>query len=404
MAPAASDDSPTRAPPREPARGGKDKAKPVDEFDRSWPRSGQPAHQASQRDPPPHTSSTVSAPPPPRNLFNERSNRLEPVPPHTSQSRWKQDEPSPAPTLFTKRGGLRPAEHALASLERDHPPHISQPGQLSTQRPGAEARPTERAWQQGSALRREPSVTPTGAWGQPDTRMRDAPPHVARQLSSHEQPGPTGQTAPIPKLASSSPHVAHARRPSDAPSVPEPPPKEAPLPVASIPPQESTPQPESTPQQVSIPQQDVPPPEAAPLLPAAVAPKPAPVDALSYEEASKAVLQNAAERARQRRQQEEEEREAQRERARQKAAELERMLSPVPEPTPPSADKVPLPDQKPVSVRIYPFPPRYSRKTLKYCTRRLMCWLFSKMLAKWPRPDQLRPRVQSPHHSRRRRQ
>jgi serine/arginine repetitive matrix protein 2 len=325
IAPAAEDSSPEGSddhPKMEtdiPTTSLTDKDRLADDFDRSWPKSSQVAHQHGQRDLPPHTATAPGGPPPSRNIFNERSNRLEPVPPNLSQ-RWRTEEHSHPP--FTKRGSVR-SEHG--GPERGLPPHMSQPGPQSIRkRPeDVDSRPVDRPWQS-----RRDSTNHSAPWNSPtphDARTRDAPPHGPSGVPFDGMPPPSRPSPPVS-------HPSRARRPSDATSARDGSQRSGPS---------ASPQLQHAPEPAKVPVAEDP---AGPAD-----------DVLTFEEASKTAMHNAAERARQRRQQEEDERERQRERARLKAAELERKMSQVAVTPSERADEQPeSTDEKKVPVRISP--------------------------------------------------
>jgi serine/arginine repetitive matrix protein 2 len=375
----------------EPAPRGKEKER--DEFDRSWPKSTQAAHTLGQRDLPPHTAVGAGAStsagantgvgagagagaPPGRALFNERSNRMEPVSSNVNvnvvpPNRWKVQGDQPSLPIFTKRGingdhgpGPSPGpSHTTAGgpqselRDRGRPPHMPPPGsqqpvQKEESRPdrSPSAKPAPPA-----RLNREPSIqTRTRDSVSPvDMRGRDAPPHAfsnvtpAQRRVSYTMPPPPVPSRPGP--ASQQSFSGHARRlsTSSRTSVTEsvgtshggPPPTSPSLSKArdAIPPATSpTPAPGPT---------------VAPA-PVLVEPAPLPADALSLDEATKVTMQSAAERAKQRRQQEEEDRLKAIERAKQKAAELERRMVEAAKASEPPAVPAPMPVPVPASASI----------------------------------------------------
>ncbi|OSD05956.1 hypothetical protein PYCCODRAFT_1474843 [Trametes coccinea BRFM310] len=294
----------------------------VDDFDRSWPPS-RPTHHApgqhrdQRSDGHPVSPSTTSHSPSEssRVLFNERSNRLEP---------YSHQRHGPPPATFNRRGSR--SDNSISPIEprRDAPPHTQlqgvqllqkggQPdGHTFSRAPGGDRPPGPH---DGSRFRdRQPFQRDHGPWqtnGHPGPDRHPGafgPPHPPRDASFDDRARRPPMLEP--------PNVDHRRQLPPHLSVVgsrHPPPIRTDGPVA--------PQPPSLPR-------EPPPPSAA----SQAATSPATTDkglpattlpAVDLDEARKAAMHIAAERARLRRQQEEEEREKERERARRKAAELE---------------------------------------------------------------------------------
>ncbi|KAI8995372.1 hypothetical protein BD414DRAFT_479342 [Trametes punicea] len=289
----------------------------VDDFDRSWPRS-RPPHLApgynrdQRQEGFPKSPSTASQSP---QLFNERSNRLEPY----SHARH-----GPPGAPFNRRGSR--SDHASSPNEprRDAPPH--------THLQGVQLLQKESQSDRHSFSRAPGGDRPLGP-AHDGSRYRDRQPfqrdHGLWQTNGHQapdrHPGPYGTSHP-PRDASfderprrppfEHPGLDHRRQlpPHLSTVAPRNPPSSRP---------EGPAQPQSTPAQREPPppsttsQADTSPATTDHALPAPTVP------IVDLEEARKAAMHIAAERARLRRQQEEEEREKERERARRKAAEIE---------------------------------------------------------------------------------
>lgn len=334
--------SPTGGERHEPTQGGS-MDQPVskeerfaDDFDRSWPRS-RPGHQSaiiprdqrSNGTPTSPASTSVHSPQESsRQLFNERSNRLEPY------SHQRHVGPG-APSQFSRRGS-RP-EYVTSPTEprRDAPPHshgvqLLQKGPndstpdgppFSPRAPGerspispADTRFRDRQshrqdhppWQTDGPPGAGRLHAPYGA-AQPPRRPRDASFDDRRRTSGNETLSPLGldnRRQLPPHLSSPSlRNVLPPRTEGDGqPRSPVPPPSAL---LSTEPPTPST-----DGQLVNSPVESEQP--AGPIV--------------DVEEVRKAAMHNAAERARLRRQQEEEEREREKERAHKKAAEIEERM------------------------------------------------------------------------------
>jgi hypothetical protein len=273
----------------------------------------------SQRDLPPHTAIAPSPQrsEPNRVLFNERSNRMEHVSPTVTS-------PRAGPHTPLGRSGPEPrAGH-------EAPPHGVQ---LLQKTPTATA--GQRDWTARAEPRQEPSApaAPPGAPAQLDSKARDPPPHTLLRESSQPQihlpaePEPSEPSIRPLDAEEATSYFLAPPAPSLLSRISER--EEPPTPSATGTSPHTVPAERHSPEALRSP--ELPKPLRSPELP-----KPVPTDdsqaapGLSYEEASKAAMQVAAERAKARRQQEEEEREREKERAKRKLAELEARLGPPP--------------------------------------------------------------------------
>ncbi|KAI0048012.1 hypothetical protein FA95DRAFT_1141674 [Auriscalpium vulgare] len=288
----------------------------ADDFDRSWPRSNKPPvgsiRPSDGYHPAPSASSASSLSPQDlsRVLFNERSNRLEPYsnahsrPGNNGDSKPMRDVPPHHNVQLLQKG----PERGMNGLDHDRPFRDSG-RRVSMSSQGSEDRP----WDRGRRI---------------SNAQQTLPPHSARRETSREG----GRQLP--------PHLA---------SLPPPPPP----PHRQPPPREREPwhhAPSSAHEDVSpvsirgarSPSSSR---DAVPSVSSPVAPAVSPLD---VEDARKAAMHTAAERARIRRQQEEEEREKEKERARKKAAELEAKMKALETPAqtvePREADTHPAPE------------------------------------------------------------
>jgi serine/arginine repetitive matrix protein 2 len=272
----------------------------ADDFDRSWPQSSHAAqHNQRNRDLPPHTTAP-SGSATPRTLFNERSNRMEPVPASKTviPNRWKEED---APQGFMKRGNS--VSHS--GVERSLPPHMSQSGMQVLRKPPVV--------NEASPMEENVAIASPRASTQPALSSRHEPPHFNKQSSetpAHSLVRPNLDTRP----SASEPPRPAPRRPD------LPPPRPSRQPSDSFPKVTSGRSVAAASSTTTDVASKDPPPESRLQIQTPAEP------VLSYEEASKTMMQISAERARQRRQMEEEERIKAQERARQKAADLEREL------------------------------------------------------------------------------
>jgi hypothetical protein len=236
---------------------------------------------------------------------------MEPVPVTKAvvPNRWKGED---VPLGFIKRG----ISVSQPGVERHLPPHMSQSGMQVLKKPPIVngASPTDD--RSGMTFPKSPIQSALSS--------RQAPPHLNKQaadatlasitrLDLEPRSGIMEPPISVPRRPDP-PSRQFVRRPSDA--IPKDTPGHTLL--------SATPTPTTTAASKETPSEPAPHVEIPPQTPTE------PV--LSYEEASKTMMQISAERARQRRQMEEDERIKAQERARQKAADLEREL----------AQKVPL--------------------------------------------------------------
>ncbi|KIP11440.1 hypothetical protein PHLGIDRAFT_124843 [Phlebiopsis gigantea 11061_1 CR5-6] len=344
----------------------------ADDFDRSWPRSrhpnGVPADTGSQPMLSPSATSSQSLHSPQdssRVLFNERSNRLEP---YSSHPHGRFPGPPREPSL-TRRGGRSDTMGSPVDLRggRDAPPHtagvqllqkppvnghttsplddVPSRSRIFGDRPGFDPshegsrlrdrefpkrdvhsfgnRPPHgpdhnrpKDYHNGSTLpspigppdrpRRYSNMGPPPVPGHSDVRDgRQLPPHLADvQPPPHMWRDPSNSERP--RRLSTASSVGQTPVVTQSPVV-----GQTPVSTTSQAPASHTP---ATPQ--------IPLPSELPQAPQVLSAVPI----MDLEEARKAAMHSAAERAKLRRQQEEEEREKERERARKKAAELEARL------------------------------------------------------------------------------
>lgn len=239
----------------------------VEDFDRSWPRSG----------PAPIEERPIATDPRKRDndrvLFNASSNRLEakaarPTPPQQPQPTRLMSRPEPPSADRTIPGRAPPA--------RQLPPHLANVPDKGRPLPPHMANAPDRPSQDAGRT----------AWGPSREQTRQAPPHSARQ----ELPP---QSAVFDD--SRTPNQSTFSRPSQAPTRPSG---------------------ERVPSDNHPPVPPAPPPAAAPHI--------------DIGDAQAAEMHTAAEKARLRRQAEEEERRAAADRAKQKAKELEAKFGPKP--------------------------------------------------------------------------
>ncbi|KAI0651594.1 hypothetical protein C8Q79DRAFT_897798 [Trametes meyenii] len=303
----------------------------ADDFDRSWPRSR--PHQMLNHDrehrPDGHlispTASSHSPQEMSRVLFNERSNKLEP---------YSHQRHSAAGPNFNRRGSRSDYATSPTEPRRDAPPHAHVAGvQLLQKSPHIDSVPFSRApgdrtpvspqdggrfhdrppfqrdhpaWQNGGHRGSErygssfgPSHTPSF-----DDRSRRPP-------AGFELPSPADHRRQLP------PHLSAvgARHPP-APVAPAVRTEDPQLPPPPAPPSTHHGSPAPSASSLAA---------VSPAIPDLALPT-STMPVVDEEEARKAAMHNAAERARLRRQHEEEEREKERERARRKAAELEEKI------------------------------------------------------------------------------
>ncbi|KAH9890956.1 hypothetical protein C8Q73DRAFT_734645 [Cubamyces lactineus] len=301
----------------------------ADDFDRSWPRSG-PSHRVlgHPRDQRPDglpispSASSHSPQETSRVLFNERSNRLEP---------YSHQRSAPA-APFNRRGGRPDPMTSPIEPRRDAPPHTHLQGGVQLLQKGARA--------DGTQFSRTPGDR-SSAFPQDALRFRD------RQSSQRDHTrwqgnGPHGHDRDFsatgyPHPSRDAPFEDRVRRPPGF----EPPSgsdsrRQVPPHLSAVGPGHppsmrmdgpTQPQPTAPHVPVTVQQEAAPPSSSSQAaISPAITDKALPTSgasAIDEEEARKAAMHEAAERARLRRQQEEEQREKERERARQKAAELE---------------------------------------------------------------------------------
>lgn len=300
----------------------------ADDFDRSWPRSTTTPTLPHQRDLPPHTA-TGQYSQSSRTLFNERSNRLEHVPPGFVSHREGPAQPStrrdsrshPTERRFSGDSSAHGPPQGVQLLQK--PPHLSEvPFRSRGVRPGL---PHEGEVKHDGSLLTSPRM-PLSAGSQASFSGKDTlPPSMTRTPSAigrnrdvepDFRPRRLSNMGPPPLPSSST-----VDRSKDTER--QLPPHLSPLP----PPLHRAPSRGSVRRDSAI--SDEPHPALPPSSPRTLSTQSPITDAKAlasnpeYEEASKVAMHTAAERARLRRQQEEEEREKEKERARKKAAELE---------------------------------------------------------------------------------
>ncbi|TBU64802.1 hypothetical protein BD310DRAFT_838242 [Dichomitus squalens] len=310
----------------------------ADDFDRSWPRS-RPGNQTASMSREQRSNGTATSPSSTsvhspqetsRQLFNERSNRLEPY------SHQRHGGPG-GPSHFNRRGSRSDYLISPTEVRRDAPPHTHSQGvHLLQKDPNGSAAdsptfsrapgdrpplsPADSRFRDRQSGRRDhppwqgdgPPGSGHGRNGpysapHPPARPRDAPFEDRRGSSGHEQfsaaSGVDNRRQLPPHLSAPPPrNVPPPRTESDVPIA-------SPVPLPSSLPHTEPPAPSATSQAAESP----------------VAEQPT-VPAVDVEEVRKAAMHSAAERARLRRQQEEEEREREKERARKKAAEIEERM------------------------------------------------------------------------------
>lgn len=245
----------------------------ADDFDRSWPRS---------RHSPPHPSGNDSS----RALFNERSNKLEPIAnaAHRLPTGARKDSDSESRPSISPRESLR-------VLSKDPDDKTRRSGEGRWREPSVRSGPSTRPSHHDQPIQERGRFTASSSSPSMAKEGRPLPPHLSqlppaprpRRMSSRESRVSSGMREPISPLNKHppphhSPTLSHVSATPLSPTV----------------------------QTVS-----------SPLLPAG-----------NVDEARKDIMADAAARAKQRRVEEEKERERERERAHKKAAELEARFKP----------------------------------------------------------------------------
>ncbi|EKM60853.1 uncharacterized protein PHACADRAFT_155971 [Phanerochaete carnosa HHB-10118-sp] len=316
----------------------------ADDFDRSWPRSRNGfAHERNNQpllSPSATSSQSLHSPQESsRQLFNERSNRLEPYssyassrlpgPPRDSYfgRRGSRSDAGPPPEF---RGGRDAPPHSgIQLLQKPHNGHTGPPVDEAPMRsrifgdgPGSHGPPDGSRFRDRDFAKRDGTFS-----GRPDyNRSRDfhhapgMPPPIGMpdrpRRSSNMGPPPPSLGQEVRDGRQLPPHLSGAHPPADMWRTPSASGRSRRLSTASSishgPSASATSPQASHASAVAV----------SPVVPEASLQPPI----MDLEEARKQAMHSAAERARLRRQQEEEEREKERERARKKAAEIEAKL------------------------------------------------------------------------------